>query len=68
MQPISQPPGSLRSGALRRLEAGDLLDAAGVAALLELRLQPDAHQVDFSKMTAAQQVAYHKARWDRILG
>jgi hypothetical protein len=23
---------------------------------------------DFSKMTAAQKVAYHKARWDRILG
>jgi hypothetical protein len=25
-------------------------------------------EVDFSKMTAAQKVAYHKARWDRILG
>ena len=25
-------------------------------------------QVDFSKMTTAQKVAYHKARWDRILG
>ena len=25
-------------------------------------------QVDFTKMTAAQKVAYHKARWDRILG
>jgi hypothetical protein len=24
--------------------------------------------VDFSKMTSAQKVAYHKARWDRILG
>jgi hypothetical protein len=24
--------------------------------------------VDFAKMTAAQKVAYHKARWDRILG
>jgi hypothetical protein len=24
--------------------------------------------VDFSKMTAAQKIAYHKARWDRILG
>ncbi len=24
--------------------------------------------VDFTKMTAAQKVAYHKARWDRILG
>jgi hypothetical protein len=33
--------------------------------------QPQAEsngQVDFSKMTAAQKVAYHKARWDRILG
>jgi hypothetical protein len=25
-------------------------------------------KVDFSKMTSAQKVAYHKARWDRILG
>jgi hypothetical protein len=25
-------------------------------------------KVDFTKMTAAQKVAYHKARWDRILG
>jgi hypothetical protein len=24
--------------------------------------------VDFTKMTAAQKVAYHKAKWDRILG
>jgi hypothetical protein len=24
--------------------------------------------VDFSQMTAAQKIAYHKARWDRILG
>ncbi len=24
--------------------------------------------VDFSKMTAAQKIAYHKTRWDRILG
>ena len=23
---------------------------------------------DFSKMTSAEKVAYHKARWDRILG
>src|SRR5262249_23171587 len=23
---------------------------------------------DFSKMTAAEKIAYHKARWDRILG
>jgi hypothetical protein len=25
-------------------------------------------EVDFSRMTAAQKIAYHKARWDRILG
>jgi hypothetical protein len=25
-------------------------------------------QPDFSKMTAAQKVAYHRARWDRVLG
>jgi hypothetical protein len=24
--------------------------------------------MDFTKMTPAQKVAYHKARWDRILG
>ncbi len=27
-----------------------------------------AAEVDFTKMTPAQKVAYHKARWDRILG
>ncbi len=27
-----------------------------------------AEAVDFTKMTSAQKVAYHKARWDRILG
>ena len=27
-----------------------------------------AESVDFTKMTAAQKVAFHKARWDRILG
>jgi len=25
-------------------------------------------KVDFSKMTPAQKIAYHKARWDQILG
>jgi hypothetical protein len=25
-------------------------------------------EVDFKKMTPAQKIAYHKARWDRILG
>jgi hypothetical protein len=25
-------------------------------------------EVDFSKMTSAEKMAYHKARWDRILG
>jgi len=25
-------------------------------------------QADFTKLTAAQKIAYHKARWDRILG
>lgn len=28
----------------------------------------DNGQPDFSKMTAAEKIAYHKARWDRILG
>ena len=45
----------------------------GVAASLPPSAQPKAKAesngtVDFSKMTAAQKVAYHKARWDRILG
>ncbi len=31
--------------------------------------QPDSNgAVDFTKMTPAQKIAYHKARWDRILG
>ncbi len=29
---------------------------------------PAAGAVDFSKMTSAEKMAYHKARWDRILG
>jgi hypothetical protein len=28
----------------------------------------ESEAVDFTKMTAAQKIAYHKARWDRILG
>jgi hypothetical protein len=45
----------------------------GVAVSLPPSAQPQAKAesngtVDFSKMTAAQKVAYHKARWDRILG
>jgi len=31
--------------------------------------KPDTNgEVDFTKMTTAQKIAYHKARWDRILG
>lgn len=38
-------------------------DDSGVAA------QPSKNSVpDFTKMTAAQKIAFHKARWDRILG
>jgi hypothetical protein len=45
----------------------------GVAVSLPPSAQPQAKAAsngaaDFSKMTAAQKVAYHKARWDRILG
>jgi hypothetical protein len=29
---------------------------------------PNSGEPDFAKMTSAQKVAYHKARWDRILG
>jgi hypothetical protein len=38
-------------------------EAAPPAAAVEKNGVPD-----FTKMTAAQKVAYHKARWDRILG
>jgi hypothetical protein len=30
--------------------------------------EASAAEVDFAKMTLAQKIAYHKARWDRILG
>jgi hypothetical protein len=31
--------------------------------------QPSASgQTDFTKMTPAEKIAYHRARWDRILG
>ncbi|MSQ95492.1 MAG: hypothetical protein EXR98_13165 [Gemmataceae bacterium] len=38
-------------------------DAKRTSKLTVAQAEPD-----FSKMTAAQKVAYHKARWDRILG
>ena len=34
----------------------------------QTRSQPQRGSPDFSKMTPAQKVAYHRARWDRILG
>jgi hypothetical protein len=37
--------------------------AHGTARTIKTRTE-----VDFSKMTAAEKVAYHRARWDRILG
>jgi len=35
----------------------------GAAATIETNCE-----VDFKKMTAAEKVAYHRARWNRILG
>jgi len=33
------------------------------------KAQPSANgEPDFSKMTPAEKIAYHKARWDRVLG
>ena len=60
-----------RSASRRRPDA-----ESGSEAGLRLRLQWQGDEggetangvVDFTKMTAAQKVAYHKARWDRILG
>ena len=40
-------------------------DAEAVVAAVK---DAGAEAVDFTKMTSAQKVAYHKARWDRILG
>jgi hypothetical protein len=40
----------------------------GKAEAKEVKKQSSNGTVDFSKMTIAQKIAYHKARWDRILG
>jgi hypothetical protein len=42
--------------------------AGRAAAAPALAPQPPAAEPDFRTMTAAEKVAYHKARWDRILG
>jgi hypothetical protein len=40
----------------------------GEACCAEARRASEDSVPDFTKMTSAQKVAYHKARWDRILG
>jgi hypothetical protein len=45
------------------------LPANGRAGMPTARTKPAANgELDFSKMTTAQKIAFHKARWDRILG
>jgi hypothetical protein len=66
------PSGVESSGASRpRLAQAQETAHANCACRCEAsrgREAPEGGAVDFTKMTAAQKVAYHKARWDRILG
>ncbi len=53
-QPAAKCKGSCRCGCNGKKESVPVVASNG--------------QPDFTKMTAAQKVAYHRARWDRILG
>jgi hypothetical protein len=46
------------------------LPAGGAAVRDAASAKPQAAtgEPDFKRMTAAEKIAYHKARWDRILG
>jgi hypothetical protein len=53
--------------------AGCPCQCSGICATAKsfspVEAQPSGNgEPDFTKMTAAQKIAYHKARWDRILG
>jgi len=68
-------PASQQSGAAKPAEAAQKHEACacrcGGAAKEQAAAAEagsDEHAPDFSKMTAPQKVAFHKARWDRILG
>jgi hypothetical protein len=66
---ISVPPspGVATPGLSAKKDCGCGCNGAGTCA--PKAAQPSANgQPDFTKMTPAQKVAYHRARWDRILG
>jgi hypothetical protein len=63
---VSLPPAPSVNGAAN---AACACGCKGKAAEPAAKASADGNgQVDFSKMTPAQKIAYHKARWDRILG
>jgi hypothetical protein len=67
---ISVPPGprAARQG-LETAKKGCGCGCNGAGTCAPKAAEPTANgQPDFAKMTPAQKIAYHKARWDRILG
>jgi hypothetical protein len=71
---ISAPPGGngqVKSAAKQQAAKKDCgcgCNGAGTCAPKAAAAPGANGQPDFSRMTAAQKVAYHRARWDRILG
>ena len=57
-----RPRGAARERAVAKKDCG--CNGAGTCAA-----EPSANgHPDFSKMTSAQKLAYHRARWDRVFG
>jgi len=72
---ISVPPGAngrVKAGAkpqaVTKKDCGCGCNGAGTCQSPTVAAASTNGQPDFTKMTPAQKVAYHKARWDRILG
>jgi hypothetical protein len=65
---ISAPPGKEEAKAACACQAPAAGKAEACACNGKKGAEKANGEVDFTKMTAAQKMAYHKARWDRVLG
>jgi hypothetical protein len=69
---ISVPPGAAAAKQTKQPAAACACRSAAHTACACADKKPGQAEtngsVDFTKMTAAQKIAYHKARWDRVLG
>ena len=66
IQRIRRPPPSRRVTTLRKRNCG--CGCNGHCDGKAKKAGANGEAVDFTKMTPAQKVAYHKTHWDRILG